>query len=756
MTRPRRPNFPARPSLHPWALLVFAAALGWGCSPGPGETPTVDVGPSFRILTWNVAFIPDAKDVNDGTWADDEERADFVAQKLLDSLPELDPDIMVFNEAFNIEPQDVFSSAFCNQYPNFLRFLDESWDDQHQDSGLMLFSRHPFANLNLTNTDFESSDHLAFTGCVADDADDDDPKFWDSVGFVLYPFSSCFSFDCLANKGVGALRVQHTASNDFINLAFSHLQASDGDDPDDEADYQSGRAEQIGLMEDLIEAIPDWADQRTYVMGDLNVRGQGCGPGGCSVPNVPAEWTTHFGSGDFFGCGAASCGAAGSFFRDSWAFDMPTQDLGRSYMGSEGPIFLNETKGERLDYILHNIPSPRLQCLQHMRVLRHLGTDDGTHASDHLPVWAEFNYRAPLCNPVEAEPVTAPEFYYSGNIRYPRGVQWYRVDAVGTWSVNLPSDMGFEVYSATDMSYPIAPFDPEEGEYGIAYKLPSPPYYIKVFADSRTWTGDYQISVHQHQCGPFDCCALTPGDTDGVQVPFASGDVSSPSRWFCFDTDVSDAGLFPSLSFHQEGICNSLLEQRLFDSDGNAVSGMNSVPGAVENTLDSSVSGLAPGRYTLELHRSDDNTSGACWASLEYYTNLTFFYPETLVCHDETGANGTAEEIGHDEIYTLLQVDEGCGPNTDHTLFTYLYDFDEDDSKPKGLKHFGVRKYVRCTVMNLLEEDDIGDGDVTHLQTVTPIETLALDTLRTPAEHVWNNGDYTYQMIYRLSHEPWE
>lgn len=181
------------------------ALLGSACEPsGPRDV-------SFRVMSWNIAFIPDGDDVNDGTWEDDEERAEWLAQKLLDAQAELDADVLVFAEAFNIEAQEVLSRELCTRYPSFVRYLDEPADDQHQDAGLMLFSRHPFADLDLDDPAHYAEDFLAFTGCVGDDADSDDPAFWDEVGFILYPFSSCLEPDCKSNKGVAAVRIIHAA-----------------------------------------------------------------------------------------------------------------------------------------------------------------------------------------------------------------------------------------------------------------------------------------------------------------------------------------------------------------------------------------------------------------------------------------------------------------------------------------------------------------------------------------------------------------
>ena len=208
------------------------------------STPSSAQDHSLRLLTWNIRFLTDGKDVNDATWSTDEARAAFVAQVLLDEAPDHQADLIVLNEAQNIEPQDELSSALCGTYPNFVRFLDGGDPTVEQDSGLMLFSKHPFQPLQLTDTDNYAPSLLAFTGCVDDDADDDHPQFWSEVGFKVFPYSDCSSWDCWADKGVGAVRVALGTTAEPINVAFTHLQASD--------EYWEDRVAQMADAEELI------------------------------------------------------------------------------------------------------------------------------------------------------------------------------------------------------------------------------------------------------------------------------------------------------------------------------------------------------------------------------------------------------------------------------------------------------------------------------------------------------------------------
>jgi hypothetical protein len=157
-----------------------------------------------------------------------------------------------------------------------------------------------------------------------------------------------------------------------------------------------------------------------------------------------------------------------------------------------------------------------------------------TPDSDHLPVRADFNIAAPHCSPTTQDPVLGPlalsfannatQEYYYGNgafITNPGNFQWYRIDDAGDYFIKVEATdlghvagVGYEVYSASDMTLPLKPFYGNTGveRKGDEFLMPKPPYYIRVFATNpatgkpdRTTTGNYRIRVHQ-QTG------LTPDD----------------------------------------------------------------------------------------------------------------------------------------------------------------------------------------------------------------------------------------------------
>jgi hypothetical protein len=266
-------------------------------------------------------------------------------------------------------------------------------------------------------------------------------------------------------------------------------------------------------------------------------------------------------AGGFYACGNGISGTptepcrfglnGSRLLTDSWGFETSTTDLGVT----------NVDDGKRLDYILHSDPSAiggtalRGRCMQHAMIAWDLQADpDGsggmTWLSDHFPVRADFGRAARWCSPnddpeaaiptrnvrifqfgptncaasgpnpacKQDEVVNAPEaILVSG------GFQWFRIDQAGTYSIDMSSSpaepVDYVVYHHSDLSRPIEPSEEEEGEFGIVYSMPEPPYYIRTFAVNgagapvrNTTTRGYSLRVHQHLCrSPQDACLLEPG-----------------------------------------------------------------------------------------------------------------------------------------------------------------------------------------------------------------------------------------------------
>lgn len=726
-------------------LCVCLSAFLSGC---PEPAP---MSRSIRLMVYNVKFVPDGDDVNDVVFADDKARATYIAARINAQLAEIDADVIVFNEAFDVDAQRALSAGLCGAYPYFSRFIDEEDDDQHQDSGLMILSRHPFAMLHLTVPDYEAKDHLTFTQCVGEDADEDHPAYWDDIGFQLFLNCNFVFEDCSSNKGIAAARFTHNGTGELFNVLFTHLQS--GGDPD----QIETRVKQMTDVRELVEAIPGWETQRTFIVGDLNIKGIGCSGAGCVSGADGSEWGPQFDSaGGFFSCGDGPCDQS-SVFVESHGFEMPDTDFGRTFHGDQ-TSFGNPLGGNRYDYVLHNVPQERWTCMQHFEILREAVLDpDGTPVSDHYPIVADFNWRADHCNPLNAALVVANDvFLHDGRITYPKSVQWLLIQDAGTYTIVTPPKIRFEVYASTDLSDPVGA-DPEEFfPRGITYRLPEPPYYVKLEATDPTYTGTYIAQVIRHACGEQDPCGLTPGDVEGHDANWLTSAVGTSSRWFFFDTDVGEQGDSPEIDIHIEGVCNSPGFEAFLYNDVNAVAWTSVDPGNVPTTLTASADALAPGRYRVEVHRTDNGGQPPCWMKVQYFTTLTYVDFDILRCIDETGgAGGPGEEIGHDEIWYRLGVDKVCRSTNDHTLFSFARDFDEDDAKTFNFGNkVGLRRYTGCWWLELLEEDDISDGDVTHLATDKIVLSLHVESRTAHGKLSWNSGDYEYELGYDLSHEP--
>ena len=716
----------------------------------PDEIPTSTdlLDPSIRLMLFNVKFVADGDDVNDVVFADDAERAEHIAQRILAQLDTLDPDVIVFNEAFDEDAQDTLSSQLCAEFPFHSRFIDEADDDQHQDSGLMIFSRHPFTGPEILDPAFEALDHETFTTCVDADAGPGHPSYYDHIGFALYGNCANVLEDCASNKGAAMARFVHNGTDESFNVVFTHLQSDD-----DEAET---RLHQMDDVEALIRSIQHFDEQRTFVVGDLNIDGMGCHGSGCDLDgHSGGEWQDHFGDdGDFFACTAPPCDAERMFI-DSHGYEMPASDRGRTLHGA-ATVFADPSQGKRYDYVLHNVHEERFSCMQHFQVLRESILDDnGAPVSDHYPVLVDFNWRADHCNPLGAAGVPdSSGFGFAGRITYPGSVQWLRIDQPGTYTLISSNDTRLEVFTADDLSIPIRDDGGEPLPRGVRYRLPAPPYFVKVTGPTPIFTGAYALDVLRHDCGPDDSCGLTPADEAGVSAAWdGTAAVETASRWFHFDTDVADNGAFPEIEIRVTGTCDAPYEVLLTDSDDQVVP-WASVAAASPTGITAVADALAPGRYEVEVHRVDDSDDPGCDVNVVFTTTLTYLTPGDMHCEDETGASGTLEEAGHDEIWIHLDVDGPCTAGAPLSAFAHLMDFDEDDNRLASLSALGVRKYIDCALLEVLEEDDIAEGDVTHLQ--TPLALDALDLLE--PIHVtyrfYDDGDYRYRAGFTRTHEP--
>lgn len=509
---------------------------------------------------------------------------------------------------------------------------------------------------------------------------------------------------------------------------------------------------------------------------------------------------------DFFSCGdgdVSSCPEPSlvpdleNFMVDSWAFDTSPQDQGRTngekfffdiarpctgLNPDDGADDLLSTvcTGERLDYVLHNVPGTtgdlgdrNSLCVQHPTIAWSLGEQGGLDQfSDHLGVRADVNRWAPLCRPREAHDVVRADFanpnstvVLPGTITFPGSMQWYRIVDAGAYAIRTTSnEAGFAVYAADDLSRPLAPYHDEVTDFGTRYVLKDPPYYVRVFAQQpppepagkpdRTWTGPYELRIHLHTCAnDQDSCPITAG---GSGLPMIwPGDQplnGEDAAWFDFYTDVGDKGDFPLLSFEILGswIANYSFQVVASDApvftpiyDATDSNPANDFPvGPVVqpgNVLHAEASNLPGGssiqgqKYYLKVWRDeilqDDGTP--CLTTfppcvplaepdrtieVSWGTNLTYFQPEHLIIDDLEDAGPFND---HDEVYYL--VDTETTPVTVLTpAFGYFGGGLAEGPHGYPASAFGQHKYVGNLHVNLIEWDGPPQNDGRYLVPAPP------------------------------------
>jgi hypothetical protein len=354
---------------------------------------------------------------------DVEERAHRIADRI---LADGWYDIIALNEVFDEDARDILVVRLAPTYPHYVAYIGDDTAFT-EDSGLMLFSKFPFAPLPrrayVWAEIMGDDDVLAVNGVAGD---------WkNEVAFTEFVAEA--GYDSMAAKGAAYVRLinPHTGRN--YNVIFTHLQ-SDGD-------HWDVRVFQIEQIVSLMTAtIPDTEQVDTLIMGDFNIDGN---HGHHSDGSRP-EWLENFGHRNFGELRAS----LGWDVLDTWTYVTSRGDLGPTAIDSRA----------RYDYIFHNDRkrSTRALCVQHMR-------RDLFSLSDHSAVNADLNLPAPQCSPVEArvldnekEPVCLPsprgvcspvaldfrgppwdDRVYNGVLTYPGSMQWFKFGTTGTYSIGV-------------------------------------------------------------------------------------------------------------------------------------------------------------------------------------------------------------------------------------------------------------------------------------------------------------------------------
>ncbi|WP_426404922.1 hypothetical protein ACN9M0_35425 [Streptomyces sp. R-07] len=514
---------------------------------------------SLRILSYNtqlrswameVGIPPSIPPVDTAA-----ERAGFIADNILGSP--FDYDVVGLCEVFDEDAREILRDRLRPRFPHVVTKCD--WDYLQveeagarqtcgryaqcalfgipdvggawrlEDSGLMLFSRWPFAQLGTGGLDVTVVEVSALLGYPV-------PAVVPAVNFL--PYRNAVSDDRHAAKGIAYARIERAPAQVY-HFFLSHTQA-DSHTPEEN---RGTRSHQIADVERFIGtcAGPGLFDGEVFFLGDLNIVGE---PDAKADPD--GEWRSYFhdSSGRLLTDRAA----------DLWGRRQCSGDLpGLRDRGFSATV-VYEPRQQRLDYAV--AATTNSLAAQHVMIDYDLanvppGHPEVSYLSDHRPLRVELTRPRPHSTPATALAVpNTPQFDSSPEWLSDGQAMWFRFDVAGTYDLRLSQagdGIAYEVYLDTDLSRPRRQYhDESDPRRGDKYVIPAPPFLVKVFPTSRTSERDWFVfRAHRHQgVGPWDAIQLPYGE--GVPESFPVGQLlntdfedtdweDSDTKWFRLD-----------------------------------------------------------------------------------------------------------------------------------------------------------------------------------------------------------------------------
>jgi hypothetical protein len=663
-------------------------------------------------------------------------------------------DVIVLNEVWDEEAREILARRLRTVYPNQVRKLDSALvaarievtpesaaaeiDLNGEDSGLMLFAKRDFRFAPLPDTTYR------WSNSSADTLDATTPH----VAFVL--FEACGASDCFAAKGAALVRLEHIASGQVHNVAFTHLQA---DYPDDGEAFADVRTKQLSAIEKLIETTLPGLDTRLesaretlFLAGDLNI----------TYFADRTEWNKRFAD-------------PASYFRKR------LYEVMAHTSASEDDASTVEGEHERLDYILagdgpFTTPGARRQqpCVQHVTVpIAFRDTE-----SDHFMVRADVQFGSYLCSPAIAHKIPLSQgvaetidFMPSNpavdftRIRFPGAMQWFYVDAdgPGTYSIGTDSNaIGIEVYLPEDMTTPVSRYNQTKAQVGHCilrcfatdtYVLPSR-FYVKVRGNQRTTTGNYAFRVRKHACSSkHDACYLAPGQgatatLSPEQLP--PGQLTRQDEaWFRFDiVDRATSDDLQTVTLTADGVDGERVVAKLVDT---AFSPASTLPAVTQSGTTHVATLKADDGSTGYLHiRQESALQGPTSLSVRYDSNLRYLDVGSLVCYDETNP-----ETGSDDIFTRFRID---GANRRAPTSGYV-EFDCNESRHSRawgpVLGMSQVRYLDEVSIRLIEEDDASANDQSNRFAIPDLAPGVVASGDRYLEWKFDGGHYRFN--YRLA-----
>ena len=357
--------------------------------------------------------------------------------------------------------------------------ISELMETKFEDSGLMIFSRLPFATIPLSPEMKAIVEPLGFT----------ETEF-PIVHYI--PYSDATSQDAMAAKGVVYARFVQDGGEP-LHLLASHTQADSTKNPGEHAGVRENQLNEVwGLIEQMVGGAP--FNEEVVFCGDLNIDGCFHGKSIIGPDAVSDQSTDRFRNGSSTPQGSSTTPGSTSSAPDLTRpearflpdfFDRGITSYNRNY--------------ERLDYFFRPLPFPNRLATQHLAIAWDIAREHNpafpatAYSSDHLPLRLDLNRdrcarqpRPRRTNPDQhhhTRSSTSPGVLIDGQM------DWFRIDSPGAYGIKLladPDRVGFVVYGANDLSNPLPPFtvmgDPpaNENPFGSRFVLPDPPFLIRV------------------------------------------------------------------------------------------------------------------------------------------------------------------------------------------------------------------------------------------------------------------------------------
>ncbi|WP_406194517.1 endonuclease/exonuclease/phosphatase family protein [Kitasatospora sp. NBC_01560] len=480
-------------------------------------------------------------------------RAGFIADNILSSA--FDYDIVGLCEVFDEDARAILRDSLRARFPYIVTKCDGDYLQAEEagagqtcalstqwvligvpdvvtgwrpeDSGLMVLSRWPFAQLDTGGLDSALKQQSADRGYPV-------PAVVPAVNFL--PYQDAAGLDRFAAKGIAYARIVRAPGQEY-HLFLSHTQA----DASASGQYRGTRSRQMAAAEEFIGACTGGAPsgEEIFFLGDLNIVGE-----------LMAE-ADH--DGEWKSCFDAPGRLLSDRTVDLWGRRQCTGPPGLRDRGYSATVTY-DPRQQRLDYA--SAATTGSLAAQHVMIDYDLanvppGHPEVSYLSDHRPLRVELASPRPHSTPATALAAAAgPADFDSGRQLLADGqTMWLRFDEAGTYDFRLDQDhdrIAYEVYLDTDLSRPRRQYRQESTpRRGDKYVIAAPPFLVKVFPRARTGEARFEFHAHRHQgVGPEDAIQLPYGEIVPESFPvlqllnqdFPATDwVDEDTKWFRLD-----------------------------------------------------------------------------------------------------------------------------------------------------------------------------------------------------------------------------